>query len=185
MRSDDVAPHSKVPDALWSCGTLGKVHGLKGELYLNLAPGGLERLELGERYFVASEGAGEPRPCAVTRVGGTDQRPLLVTDLAGSREEAVALQGLELLAAGEELDARPHYRVGDLLGLPVRTASGRLVGEVRDVLEAPAHEILAVRAPAGGDVLIPLVDELLSLDDGALVVVDGLLEEPGGAGGED
>jgi 16S rRNA processing protein RimM len=165
---------------LWSCGTLGKVHGLKGELYLNLAPGGFERLQLGERFYVAGEGAGEPRPCALTRAGGTDRRPLVVLDLAATREEAIALQGLELLAAGDELDQRPHYRVGDLLGLPVRTASGRAVGEVRDVLEAPAHEILAVRAPDGADVLIPLVDELVSLEDDRLVVVDGLLDEPEG-----
>lgn len=165
---------------LWSVGTLGKVHGLKGELYLNLAPGGLERLELGERYYVADEGAGEPRPCAVTRAGGTDRRPLVVLDLASTRDEAIALQGLELLAAGDALDQRPHYRVGDLLGLPLRTASGRLVGEVRDVLEAPAHEIIVARAPDGEDVLIPLVDELLSLDDGVLTVVDGLLDEPRG-----
>ncbi len=164
--------------ALWSCGTLGKVHGLKGELYLNLAHGGLERLELGERFFVADEGAGEPRPCAVTRAGGTDRRPLVRLDLAATREEAVALQGLELLASGDELDARPHYRVGDLLGLPVETASGRPVGTVRDVLETPAHEILVARAPDGADVLIPLVDQLLSLEDGVLVVVDGLLDEP-------
>lgn len=163
--------------ALWSVGVLGKVHGLRGELYLNLASGGLERLELGERFFLGS-GAGEPRPCAVTRLGGTDRRPLVVTDLAATREEAIALQGSELLAAGDALDALPHYRVGDLLGLPVRTASGREVGEVRDVLEAPAHEILAVRAPDGSDVLIPLVDELLTLEGDALVVVDGLLDEP-------
>lgn len=164
--------------ALWSCGTLGKVHGLKGELYLNLAPGGFERLELGERFFVADEGAGEPRPCVLTRAGGTDRRPLVVLDLAATRDEAIKLQGLELLAAGDALDRQPHYRVGDLLGLPVRTAAGRLVGEVRDVLEAPAHEILAVRAPDGGDVLIPLVDALISLQDGVLTVVDGLLDEP-------
>jgi 16S rRNA processing protein RimM len=170
--------------ALWSCGTLGKVHGLKGELYLNLGPGGLERLQLGERFFISREGAGEPRPCVVTRAGGTDQRPLVVTDLAATREAAIALQGCELLATGDELDGRPHYRVGDLLGLPVRTASGRLVGEVRDVLESPAHEILAVRAPDGPDVLIPLVDELLSLTDDGLVVVDGLLEEPEAPGPE-
>ena len=166
--------------ALWSCGVLGKVHGLRGELYLNLAPDGLERLELGERFFVAEGGAGQPRPCAVTRVGGTDRRPLVLLDLAATREEAVALQGHELLAAGDELDEQPHYRVGDLLGLPVRTASGRPVGEVRDVLETPAHEILVVLAPDGADVLIPLVDELLSLEDDALVVVDGLLDEPQG-----
>ncbi|MGE5228237.1 MAG: ribosome maturation factor RimM [Deltaproteobacteria bacterium] len=166
--------------ALWTVGVLGKVHGLKGELYLNLAPGGLERLELGERFFVADEGAGEPRPCALTRAGGTDRRPLVVLDLAATRDQAIALQGLELLAAGDALDRQPHYRVGDLLGLPVRTASGRPVGEVRDVLEAPAHEILAVRAPDGGDVLIPLVDELICLQEGGLTVVDGLLDEPEG-----
>ena len=159
---------------------LGKVHGLRGQLYLNLAPGGLDKLELGERFYVAEEGAGEPRPCAVTRVGGTDRRPLVLLDLASTREEAIALQGRELLAASAELDALPHYRVGDLLGLPVHTAAGRLVGEVRDVLETPAHEILAVRAPDGADVLIPLVDELLSLEDDRLVVVDGLLDEPEG-----
>jgi 16S rRNA processing protein RimM len=146
-------------------------------MYLNLAPGGLDTFALGERFFV-SRGAGEPRPCAVTRVGGTDRRPLVVTDLAQTREAAVALQGCELLAAGVGLDAQPHYRVGDLLDLPVRTASGREVGAVCDVLEAPAHEILVVRAPDGSDVLIPLVDELLTLGDGVLVVVDGLLDEP-------
>jgi len=163
--------------SLWSIGTLGKVHGLKGQMYLSLAPGGLERFELGERYFLG-KGADEPRPCAVKRVGGTDRRPLVVTDLAATREEAIALQGSELLAAGDALDAQPHYRVGDLLGLPVRTASGYEVGEVRDVIEAPAHEILVVRAPDGPDVLIPLVDELLTPGDGVLVVVDGLLDEP-------
>ena len=99
-------------------------------------------------------------------------------------KQAIALQGRELLAAGDELDAQPHYRVGDLLGLPVETASGRPVGEVRDVLETPAHEIVAVRAPDGSDVLIPLVDELLSVRDGVLVVVDGLLEEPEAPGAE-
>jgi 16S rRNA processing protein RimM len=182
VRSDEETPHTK--GALWSCGILGKVHGLRGQLYLNLAPGGLDRLGLGERFFVAEEGAGEPRPCAVTRVGGTDRRPLVLLDLAATRDEAIGLQGRELLAAGDELDQQPHYRVGDLLGLPVRTASGRLVGEARDVLETPAHEILVVRAPDGADVLIPLVDELLTLQDDRLVVVDGLLDEPDASGGE-
>jgi len=165
--------------SLWSCGSLGKLHGLAGELYLNLAPDGLERLVAGERFYVAAAGADELRPCVVTRCGGTDRRPLVCLDLAPDRESARALQGRELLAAGGELDARPNYRVGDLLGLPVRTASGRFVGEVGEVLESPAHEILSLRAPDGHSILIPLVEALVapSPSGDALIVVDGLLED--------
>lgn len=166
--------------SLWTCGVLGKVHGLHGEMYLNLSPGGLERLRLGTSFFVAREGAGESRPCAVTRVGGTDRRPLVRLDLAATREAAIALQGMELLAAGDDLDEQPHYRVGDLLGRVARTASGRTLGEVADVLESPAHEILMVRAADGDEILLPLVDEIVSIDaDGDVRVVDGLLDEPG------
>jgi ribosomal 30S subunit maturation factor RimM len=175
--------------SLWTCGILGKVHGLHGELYLNLAIGGLERLELGTDFFVAEEGAGELRPCVVTRAGGTDRRPLVRLDLAATRDEAIALQGRELLASGDALDAQPHYRVGDLIGLPVETVSGRVIGQARDVIESPAHEILVVGA-SGPDVLIPLVDELIGLEDGVLKVVDGLLDEsaasepPAGSGAD-
>ena len=171
---------------LWACGILGKAHGLRGELYLNLSADGLEHLRLGADFYVArpdqdaSEGAERLVPCAVTRAGGTDQRPLLRLDLAATRRQAIALQGMELLAAGGELDALPFYRVGDLIGLRVETASGRHLGEVSDVLESPAHEILEVRPPDGVAVLVPLVGELVTVDQdaGVVRVVDGLLEEP-------
>lgn len=171
---------------LWACGILGKVHGLRGELYLNLSPDGLEHFRLGADFYVtrpdadAPEGAERLVPCAVTRAGGTDQRPLVRLDLAQTRDAAIALQGMELLAAGGELDALPFYRVGDLIGLRVETAAGRLLGEVSDVLEAPAHEILQVQAPDGASLLLPLVEEVVTVDADAHVirVVDGLIDAP-------
>lgn len=185
MRADEVSPHND-RSGLWACGILGKVHGLRGELYLNLSPEGLEHLRMGADFYVARpdpdapEGAERLTPCAVTRAGGTAQRPLVRLDLAQTREAAIALQGMELLAAGGELDALPFYRVGDLIGLRVETAAGGLLGEVSDVLEAPAHEILQVRAPDGASLLLPLVEELVSVDAeaGVLRVVDGLVEAP-------
>jgi 16S rRNA processing protein RimM len=173
---------------LWACGILGKVHGLRGELYLNLAPEGLDHLSMGTEFFVARlgddapEGAERLRPCAVTRAGGTDQRPLVRLDLASTREQAIALQGLELLAAGGELDTLPFYRVGDLIGLRVETVAGGLLGEVSDVLEAPAHEILQVRAPDGSSLLLPLVEEVVTIElsAGVLRVVDGFVDVPAG-----
>jgi len=185
VRADEVSPHND-RSGLWACGILGKVHGLRGELYLNLSPEGLEHLRMGADFYVARpdpdapEGAERLTPCAVTRAGGTAQRPLVRLDLAQTREAAIALQGMELLAAGGELDALPFYRVGDLIGLRVETAAGGLLGEVSDVLEAPAHEILQVRAPDGASLLLPLVEELVSVDAeaGVLRVVDGLVEAP-------
>jgi 16S rRNA processing protein RimM len=168
---------------LWACGILGKAHGLRGQVYLNLAPAGLQRLRAGTRFYVAGkdtqtpEGAERIIPCAVTRAGGTDQRPLVLLDLAQTRDEAIALQGMELLASGAELDALPHYRVGDLLGLPVETTAGRRLGEVSDVLETPAHEVLQVRGAHGQPLLLPLVDEVVTLGDGVLRVADGFLED--------
>jgi 16S rRNA processing protein RimM len=162
------------------------VHGLRGELYLNIAVDGLDRLSRGTAFFLARPGAQTPEgaeqlvPCAVTRAGGTAQRPLVRLDLASTRDEAIALQGCELLASGGELDEVPHYRVGDLLGLRVETASGALLGEVDDVLETPVHEVLQLKTPAGDRLLVPLVEELVEVDHEAGVarVVDGLFDVP-------
>lgn len=166
---------------LWTCGTLGKAHGLRGELYLNPAPCGPRYLSLGERFYLAA-GQEDLAPCAVRRVGGTDQRPLLRLDLAHSREQAIALQGCELLAAGGLLDDLPHYRVGDLVGLRVETVSGCPLGSIDDVIQAPAHELLEIGTPNGRTLLVPLVDEIVAVDEDAGVarIVDGFLDDDAG-----
>jgi 16S rRNA processing protein RimM len=170
---------------LWACGSLGKVHGLQGELYLNLYPGGLEYLHRGTRFWVAgvsdapAEASESPSECLILRLGGTDRRPLVRLDLAESREQAIALQGRELLASGDELDAIPHYSYAGLIGLRVETGSGRYLGTVRDIVQTPAHEVLEIEAPGESTVLIPLVDELVTIDveAGVARVIDGLLDD--------
>lgn len=170
---------------LWACGSLGKVHGLQGELYLNLYPGGLEYLHRGTRFWVAGvsdaavEASESPRECLILRLGGTDRRPLVRLDLAASREQAIALQGRELLASGDELDAIPHYSYAGLIGLRVETTGGRFLGTIRDIVQTPAHEVLEIEAPGEGAVLVPLVDELVTIDAEAGVarVIEGLLDE--------
>ena len=167
--------------SLWTCGTLGKVHGLRGELYVNPAPGGTEYLELGEAFFVIPPGdaGADLTPCGVTRVGGTDQRPLVRVSLAETREEAIALQGWELVASGGKLDALPHYTLGELMSRPVETISGKELGVVVDIVQAPAHEIVEIQTPTGDTLLVPLVDALVSLDAerDVVLVADGLVDE--------
>ena len=163
-------------DVLWPCGTLGRAHGLHGELYLELLPHGLDYLAAGAQLFLVSEGADEPSPVQVSRAGGDDRHPLLRVQGVDSREQAIALSGKILAAAGGDLDDLPAWRVGDLIGLRA-DCGGRDLGVVTDVLQAVASDVLQIEAPGVAAVLVPLVDELVQIDlaAGVLHVRDGLL----------
>lgn len=162
-------------DLVWPCGTLGKAHGLHGEIYLELLPHGLEYLEAGERFALSRDGE-EPLPIEVRRVGGDPRRPLLRLGGVETREAVIALSGSLLLASGGTLDELPAWRGGDLLGLRAEY-EGRGLGVVSDILQAPAADVLEITAPDGEKILVPLVEELvtLDLDGGRLVVREGLL----------
>jgi 16S rRNA processing protein RimM len=164
-------------DKLWVCGTVGKAHGLHGEAYLELAPHGVEYLNGGERFLLTRDD-GLMAPCGVTRAGGTDLRPLIRLDCAATRDELLTFQGATVLAAGGALDELPSYRVGDLIGLAVLEEPSHPVGTVVDVLSGPVQEILSVETPGGDTVLVPLVDELVTvdLDEGVVKLREGLLE---------
>jgi len=151
------------PGGLWACGTLGRAHGLHGELYVNLAPGGWDYLRNGESFFIYDEGANTSRPVELELTGGTDRRPLVRLGEVESRDAAAALNGRTLLAAGGDLDERPFYRVSELLGL--RAVCGeRELGAVTDVLSTPANEVLEVSDADGGKLLLPLKDEVVTVD---------------------
>ena len=164
-------------EGLWACGAVGRAHGLTGEFYLDLLPGGLGYLTGGEQFFLERPGADGPALAVLTRVGGTDQRPLCRLDDVASREAVVALQGALLLARGPALDEGvDHYPVGELIGCRVVSGAAEL-GVVRDVLVNPAHDILEIVAPDGGTTLVPFVAELVQVDRTACLITvrEGLL----------
>ena len=163
-------------DVLWPCGTLGRAHGLHGEIYLELLPHGLDYLAGGEEFFLVSEGGGEPSPVRVARAGGDDRRPLLRLQGVETREQAAALSGKVLAAAGGDLGEIPAWRAGDLIGLRA-DCGGHDLGVVTDVLQAVASDVLQIESPGTAPVLVPLVDELVQVDlaAGVLHVREGLL----------
>ena len=183
MRGDAVAPHIG-PSALWACGILGKVHGLRGELYLNLASGGLEHLRRGSEFYLgtevgdAPEGAERLIPCAVTRVGGTDQRPLVLLDLAQTtRAGGLALQGAR--AVRRRRRARRAARTtASATSSACASRPSRAGSSARSATcsrRRPTRSSRSARRTAPS-VLVPLVDELVAVDveAGLARVVDGL-----------
>lgn len=85
-------------------------------------------------------------------------RPLLKLAGIDDMSAAQALQWETLEYVGDD---RPEleedeFFIEDLIGLRVVTSDGKELGEVEDVLEMPAHDVLQI-----GDVLVPMVKEFV------------------------
>lgn len=158
---------------------IGKAHGLKGEVSLEL------RTDIPETRLV--QGATfETEPSSVgpltllrsrTQAGRWYAAFAEITD----RDAADNARGVVLLveAAGdEEEDA---WYVHELVGLAAVRPDGSEVGEVVDLLDLPAHDVLVVRQPSGFRAMIPFVEAFVpevDIEGGRVVITPpfGLLE---------
>ncbi|MEW5756378.1 MAG: ribosome maturation factor RimM [Pseudomonadota bacterium] len=100
----------------------------------------------------AGQGHGK---AVVAKIESFDDRDaaasLLNADIAIKREQ------LPPLAPGE------YYWI-DLIGLSVLNKAGSRLGEVTDVMPTGANDVLVVRNPSGGELLIPYVTEVYILN---------------------
>lgn len=164
--------------ALWPCGRIGRPHGLSGELALDPLPGGVEYLSAGTAFFLSRDkGETPPVPVVVAGVRGADHRPLIRLEGVETREQAAACSGALLLASGGALDQLSAYRGDELIGLTA-VCGHQTVGKVTDILQGVAQDILQiVDEQSGEETLVPLVDELVEVDEeaGVVRIRDGLL----------
>ena len=61
----------------------------------------------------------------------------------------------------DEADEDDAWYVHELVGLSVVRPDGTLVGEVVDLLDMPAHDLLVVRQPSGFRAMIPFVEQFV------------------------
>ena len=148
-------------------GVISAPHGVRGTLRVkSLGAGrhlrrGVEPVVEGERRRILA--ARETPKGFLIDLEGIEDR-----DLAGS------LRGSELLLGREELDApeEGEFYVGDLVGLEAYDEAGARVGSVADILETPAHEVLAVQ-DYDEEIYVPFTFEhvpKVDLEGGRIVV---------------
>ncbi|WP_040157422.1 ribosome maturation factor RimM [Nigerium massiliense] len=160
-------------------GTLGKPHGLRGEVTVYL------HTDEPERRFAPGTDvvvAGRPGSVASSRW----HNGVLLVGLAGitDRTTAEGLRGAEVwigVPGDEEPAEDGEFYDRQLIGLEVRDAAGVVLGRVSAVQHPPAQDQLVVDV-AGQDRLVPFVEALVPEVDvaaGYLVVADipGLLFE--------
>ena len=164
---------------------LGRAHGLAGEITVEV------RTDIPERRF--TEGAvfetdpPSAGPLTVKRVRSAGNRWWIHFAELNDRNAAEAARGVELVADAEDED--DAWYLHQLVGLRVERPDGSVVGEVSDLVEKPAHDLLEVLEPGGTRALIPFVEAFVPVVDiaGGKVVVTppyGLLagEEPENTG---
>jgi 16S rRNA processing protein RimM len=176
-------------------GRIGKPHGVKGELSVELRTDEPEgRFADGTSLGTESPGTAAPgvaaqpnRPTMPTKpskltVRSTrwHQSRLLVTfEGIGDRNHAEVLRGLLLLASVDDSEAPEdpeEFYDHQLVGLRVVTVAREPVGELVEILHGPAQDLLSVRAADGREILIPFVAQLVPTVDvpNRLVVVEDL-----------
>lgn len=143
--------------------TIGKAHGLRGEVSLILRTDQPEeRLAAGTTFTVPGAPGGE-LTVSGTRVqqGRWYARFAQITD----RTAAEQLRGTDLELAvdrdQEQEDDPDAWYPSELIGLAVQDAGGVRLGTVVDLEHYPAQDLLIVRTPAGRRVMLPFVEELV------------------------
>lgn len=162
-------------------GRIGKPHGIRGEVSVEL------RTDEPERRFAPGAGVvveATGRRLVVTGHRWHQGRLLVRFEGIDDRTAAEAARGWMLTAEvdPEELpEEEDSYYDRQLVGLRVLAADGRQVGEVAFVVHLPAQDLLEVRTGTGTR-LVPFVAALVPrVDLGAgtvtLAEVPGLLED--------
>lgn len=121
------------------------------------------------------------RDLVVEAARGHRDRFLVTFEGVETRSEAELLRGALYVAEEEKRELEEdEYWLQDLVGCRVETVDGDAIGEVVDVIEAPAQDLLVVSTP-DGERYVPMVKEIVpSVDVAARTVTvappDGLLD---------
>jgi len=152
---------------------IGKAHGLRGEVTVQVLTGAADERFVPGAIFVTDPEAAGPMVLRSAR----DHNGVLLIGFEGTddRSGAEALRGIKLLADPLEDDGDEEtWYERDLVGLKAVTVAGEEVGEVIALRPGAAQDLLVVRLTDGREALVPFVTAIVPEVDieGGRVVLD-------------
>jgi 16S rRNA processing protein RimM len=150
------------PDGLLEVGRIGRAHGVRGDVFVDLTTDRSERAAAGSRLW-----AGD-RWLTITRSSPSSKRWRVHFEGVDDRTAAERLTGVALHA--EPIDDPGALWIHQLIGASVLEANGIDRGRCTAVIENPASDLLELDSGA----LVPVVF-VTSVDithDGTLVTID-------------
>jgi 16S rRNA processing protein RimM len=161
-------------------GRVIKPYGVFGWVKVELLSANPQRFQPGNTFILEGKERGERLLLEEARQGSG----VLLAKFQGleSREEAEKIAGRLLMVTPQEVGEATPGEVWEhqLLGIKVSTREGRYLGEVAEVLETGANDVLVVRGDT--ECLIPMTREVvmeIDLEEGIVIIepLPGLLEE--------
>ncbi len=147
-------PATPLDQVRLTVGTIVAPHGLRGEAKVRLTTDQPDHLQTINEVFVGEE----PAPRRLLGLRFHQQHALLRLADCTTPEAVEALRGQALRIRGT--DAQPlepgEFFLFQLLGLTVRDEAGNDLGQVTDLMETGAHDVLVISPPGDGpDLLLP------------------------------
>lgn len=138
------------------------VHGIRGEMKVNVMTDHPERFAPGSRLLIEGESA--PREVLSVR----EHKGHLLVRMAGltARHDVEVLRRRYLLVERDQAMplAENEFYEDDLVGLGVVTTTGRFLGELVEVLWTGANDVYVVEGEFG-EVLLPAIAEVVQSVD--------------------
>ena len=171
-------------------GTIGRAHGLRGQVKVVLDNGESDALEHLRVLWTSAPGSASPVPPSqlkkweLREARGIDRGHYIVTlDGVADRTAAEALRLQEVYADRAELPALSDDEVyqSDMVGCRVVTVGGGAVGTIRAIDKMNGNFLLVIARPEREDALVPLVPQMVTNVDLAVGTVtidppEGLLD---------
>ena len=163
-------------------GQITRPHGIQGEVKVLPFTESPDSFQKFDRVYIRRPGQ-EPEVISITEARPHKAIVLLKLKGVRTRDEAEALHGAEILVERDwlpKLEADEYYWI-DLIGLEVLDTEGRGLGEVWNIFNNGADDILVVKRD-GREILLPFRGEIIDevdLPNGRILANPplGLIEE--------
>jgi 16S rRNA processing protein RimM len=176
------------PDLKWATramsgtiaiGRFGRPHGVRGQIRFWPFNPETKMVKTGNVAMVGPHGT-RTQAMQLTTVRRDAKSFVVAFDGISDRDEINAINGHQWFVGREDFPAAGHDEVyfADLMGAPVTTSEGVVLGTLVDIRDAGPAELLVIRRN-GKELLVPNVElfvERLRSDGIVIRPIDGLLE---------
>jgi len=174
--------NNHIPVDLVPLGKIVKPHGILGEVKISLFNSKSETLRVGKSVWVGLDEK-DYASYVIEKLDLQSDRSRLKFKNINDRNSAELLRNFTLSVCRDEFPetvAEEFYLI-DLIGFSVVDQAGKKVGEISEIMENPANDILMI-SDGNKEHLIPLVDDFVTFFDFekkqvTINLIDGLIDD--------